>query len=588
MKSILGDGRYEVLRSIGQGASGKVYAVIDNRLGVQRALKYMPISPDAAANKRQSREGRIMARLEHPNIVTVYDSFQDDGHRCVVMTLCSGGNLHERTAEPASLDLETLLDIGEQIRQALAAAHQEGVLHRDIKPHNILFDENHTPYLSDFGLSWMASEPDTLTRTGALMGTVPFMAPSLRRGEPHTEATDRYALAATMVSVATGSIPADLDRPGVIDDLPASLAAWVRALLDGDALLSDTHTPPIPSPAQPKWRRVLIPLMGAVGMGALLGGTFMTGPVQTASPPAISERWAQLPLCHNGPFVAVEKYPQYDQDPTLRREGSGVILAELNDTAGLDLAVGYVIGGALEIYPNTDGRLFPRDENYTLTPPIRLRIDYDGQGMSAGDFNGDGLMEIAWQRRLQSGFQILRHTDNATFDIEDFSIPSAVSPPILTDITGDGCDELLFLSGQPPSTLMMVTTQCSNQYQLEQSLLSNVSSLQQHGKHLLVLHDEQVHQLDPETKEWEPLTAWPLTMRTNQGLFAQTEQPDLLLAVSINADGQLCRIDAQSAPSNIAHGDINADGLTDRVVVQSCGYCSSSLSVAHGQPVPSP
>ena len=186
MKTSYEGGRYEVLRTIGHGATSEVYEVLDTRLGARRALKRMVEAPNPAARKRQEREALIMARLDHPNVVTVIDAFEEDDQRCVVMELCEGGSLSTRVELGGPLPAEQVVSLGHSLARALAAAHESGVLHRDLKPQNILFGPTGDPRIGDFGLSWMSQDDETLTRTGALLGTIPFMAPELRRGEPHT------------------------------------------------------------------------------------------------------------------------------------------------------------------------------------------------------------------------------------------------------------------------------------------------------------------------------------------------------------------------------------------------------------------
>ncbi|HCH62639.1 MAG TPA: hypothetical protein DFR83_07545 [Deltaproteobacteria bacterium] len=233
MNTTLGEERYEVVRRLGGGATSQVYEVVDTRLAVTRALKRMAAPPSDAAGRRQAREARIMAKLDHPGIVTVFDSFAEDGHHCVVMELCSSGSLGDRVQLHGPVSADALLVWAVQLVEALEAAHRAGVLHRDIKPQNLLLTKDGRVKIGDFGLSWTSEDPTALTQTGALMGTVPYMAPALRRGEAHSEATDRYALAASLVHCATGRLPGDLDRAGAWTGVPAEIRQVAERLLDG-------------------------------------------------------------------------------------------------------------------------------------------------------------------------------------------------------------------------------------------------------------------------------------------------------------------------------------------------------------------
>ena len=269
MKTILGDGRYEVLQSLGEGASARVYEVVDTRLSVTRALKRMALPPSEAARKRQEREARIMAKLNHPGIVTVFDAFLDDGQQCVVMELCQAGSLGDRVQLDGPIGDGQLLTWAAQLTEALSAAHAAGVLHRDLKPQNLLIGDDGNARIGDFGLSWTSEDPSVLTQTGALMGTVPYMAPALRKGDAHSEATDRYALAASLVHCATGRLPGDLDRVGAWDGVSADLQAVLQSHLDGldMAPVGPTSDPGDPKRMRPASRLLLAGVLGA-GCGA--------------------------------------------------------------------------------------------------------------------------------------------------------------------------------------------------------------------------------------------------------------------------------------------------------------------------------
>ena len=127
MKTRYGDGRYEVLRSLGRGATAEVLEVLDARLGARRALKRMVEPPSEEAARRQEREAAIMARLDHPGVVTVVDAFEEDGQRCVVMELCEGGSLATRVELEGPLSPERVVAIGQALHAALDVAHDANV-----------------------------------------------------------------------------------------------------------------------------------------------------------------------------------------------------------------------------------------------------------------------------------------------------------------------------------------------------------------------------------------------------------------------------------------------------------------------------
>ena len=125
----------------------------------------------------------MLLRIDHPCIIRVFDTFDHDGRPCLVMERCQG-SLEERVQREGPLSPDEALALGENLRSALAAVHAAGVLHRDVKPANVLFTVAGQPRLADFGVALTQRDPTSLTRTGAVLGTVAFMAPAVRRGEP--------------------------------------------------------------------------------------------------------------------------------------------------------------------------------------------------------------------------------------------------------------------------------------------------------------------------------------------------------------------------------------------------------------------
>ena len=590
MKTTLGDGRYEVLRPLGTGATSEVFEVLDTRLGARRALKRMVEAPTPEARRRQEREAAIMARLDHPHVVTVIDAFEDDGQRCVVMELCEGGSLATRVSLEGALSPERVVELGRQVAGALAAAHDSGVLHRDLKPQNILFGPTGDARIADFGLSWVSQDEETLTRTGALMGTVPFMAPELRRGEAHSEASDRYALAATLAWSATGTFPPDLDRPGALDALPAPVAAFLTELMAGD--LRVTPDAVVRHRRLQKWTRGGLALAGLV-VAAGAGWSLRTPPPLEAlpppRPPSALSAYDALPPCDAGvSFAEWDKYPHYNPDPRLPEEAGGLALVDIDGDEDLDLVVTYVLGVAVDVFRNEGGSLFRRDADNKFEQPTRLDADVSARSLVVGDLQGDGRPEALWLKRNRMGVQVLESDPSGALRTDLYALGDPSATPVLVDTNGDGCDDLLFASMTVPPRIQVRRSKCDGELEVATPFLEGWSGLAREGSHIVVQHaDGRVGRLNPTTAEVaaiETPDGMGLEVRRGTGLAVAGLPMDVQLAVGLTETGAVCR-----APSDTVHrglaavGDIDQDGVDDRVILTTCGYCTSQVILQRGQ-----
>jgi serine/threonine-protein kinase len=213
-------GPYQIRRVIGQGGMGIVYEAMQSSLNRLVALKvFTPnLTADATFGERFTREAHTAARLEHPNIVPVYDYGVQDDISYVVMRLLTGGSLAERIQLQDKLD-QPMPSFGEisrlltAVADALDYAHHKGVIHRDIKPNNILFDDRGTPYVVDFGIAKIMEATTGITNTGMVMGTPAFMSPEQWRGKEITPATDQYALGVMIYMLLAGRTPFEGPTP---------------------------------------------------------------------------------------------------------------------------------------------------------------------------------------------------------------------------------------------------------------------------------------------------------------------------------------------------------------------------------------
>jgi eukaryotic-like serine/threonine-protein kinase len=205
-------GRYRLDERVGAGAMGVVWKAVDERLGRTVAVKQMILSPglDTAAAQeamqRIMREGRIAARLHHPNAVAVFDVADHDGQPWLVMEYLPSRSLATVLIERGALPPAEVATIGRQLADALTAAHAAGIVHRDVKPGNVLLGDDGTVKLTDFGISH-ATDDVTITRTGMLAGTPAYLAPEIARGADPTAASDVFSLGATLYTAVEGMPP---------------------------------------------------------------------------------------------------------------------------------------------------------------------------------------------------------------------------------------------------------------------------------------------------------------------------------------------------------------------------------------------
>ena len=218
-------GRYQLVAPIGSGGTATVYRGLDILLDREVAVKQPTLAPTADAGmhaeevKRTFREARAAARIHHPGVAAVYDVVSGEDSPYIVMQLIKGRPLAELIAEQGPLPPHRVADIGRQVLAALVAGHVVGVLHRDLKPGNVMITPDGQAVLTDFGIAATAGDP-SITRTGIVLGTPGYMAPERANGMPATPAADLWSLGATLYAALCGQGPFD-DR----DDALATLFA---------------------------------------------------------------------------------------------------------------------------------------------------------------------------------------------------------------------------------------------------------------------------------------------------------------------------------------------------------------------------
>ncbi|GHG28006.1 serine/threonine-protein kinase [Streptomyces filamentosus] len=291
-------GRYRLGRLLGRGGAADVYEALDLRLRRPVAVKLFRPEGTRRAVDRCAGEARLLARMHHPGLVTLYDTGGDDGRPFLVMRLVRGTTLSRRIARGV-LSPEETCRTGAALASALAHVHARGVVHRDVKPSNILLDGSGTPFLTDFGISRRVEAADGGSgEADALAGTASYMAPEQALGRGTGPAADVYSLGLVLLETLKGEAEyggtpleaalAHLDRPPALPPgLPAELARLLAAMTDRSSgarpdaaacarILADPRTAgraPTPSaarPGRPVRGRAVAATLAALGL-ALTG-----------------------------------------------------------------------------------------------------------------------------------------------------------------------------------------------------------------------------------------------------------------------------------------------------------------------------
>ena len=205
--TLLGN-RYRLGERLAAGGMGSVYRAVDETLGRQVAVKALrrELADDPTFLERFRREARAAAVLSHPGVAAIYDYGEVDGQPFIVMELVEGENLAERVVAGGPLPWQEAFAIGEQVAAALAAAHAHGLVHRDVKPANIMLGRDGRAKVTDFGIA-QAAQAATLTRSGMVLGSANYVAPEQAKGGHVGPAADLYSLGCVLFEAVTGETP---------------------------------------------------------------------------------------------------------------------------------------------------------------------------------------------------------------------------------------------------------------------------------------------------------------------------------------------------------------------------------------------
>jgi serine/threonine protein kinase/tetratricopeptide (TPR) repeat protein len=338
-RSLVGQkvGSFEIVEMIGRGGMGVVYLARDTRLGRLVAIKSMPaeLQSNSTARARFTREAELLASLSHPNIAVIYDIVeQDEGSAYLILEYIPGETLAQRIArEP--LKLQEALSIGEQVAEAVSAAHEKGVVHRDLKPGNIKITPDNRVKVLDFGLAKICmgegkNGETTVTQAGRVIGTPAYMSPEQARGKAVDHRTDIWSFGCVLYEMLTGHLPFEgetatdtlaciIEREPDWDALPERTPTSIRVLLRrciekdpnrrlrdlGDAAIEISETRGKPLAAQPmtiplKSRRMVI-FISATIVIALSGLVMRFAFREPTRPPSQQIRLVVLPFDNLGP-----------------------------------------------------------------------------------------------------------------------------------------------------------------------------------------------------------------------------------------------------------------------------------------------
>jgi len=351
-------GQYQIVQRLGEGGMATVYKAFQPSLNRYVAIKVLPPDlarqPDFAA--RFTREAHAVAQLQHPHILSVHDFGREGDLSYIVMQYVEAGTLQKQMRQP--MNLETVAKIIEQLADALDYAHRRGVIHRDIKPTNVLMEEGRWPLLADFGIAKLLGGDSGLTATGVGIGTPAYMSPEQGHGQPVDARSDVYSLGVMLFEMLTGRVPFMADTPlGIVMQHVLNPLPPPRSL-----------NPAIPEAVE----RVVFKALAKDPDDRFTSAGEMAAALRRALTPGIAPRISPLPRAAPAPPAAVT-YPE-------RRPRWGRVLAQIaTGTTGI------AIFAALIICLAVGGVVIWATQNPDALPRIFGPITSEIQNLLAGE-----------------------------------------------------------------------------------------------------------------------------------------------------------------------------------------------------------
>lgn len=418
-----------MLGRIGLGGMAEVFRVYDTILEVERALKVLNVTASTQVRLRIEREAKVMAKLTHSNIVRIIDLFSEDGIPCIVMELCSGSVaqwVYEHGPMPPKLAAEVL----QQTLCGLEYAHKKGIIHRDIKPQNLLLTETGIIKIADFGLAWFETDSESLTNTGAVLGTLGFMSPEQRQeGTKITEQSDMYSAACTLVWMILGRVAGDLYVPSLYDNTQDKCPIILHNFLQ----ISGSYEPSDRYKTAKEMREALRDIILELPhTDKTLGGVILSIPEEKL--PSFEQ--STLPISAALP-------PNEASSKTLN------ILSILISSLVLIVLISQSFFSSNPATEGIDGDIQKSNialctaaaQEYQLYRKLGPRETLQGR---FADLDQDGFLDALFINQLDQSLSI--YWGNRNFGFSEPSIISILrsgSPPTVEDIDGDGTNDII-------------------------------------------------------------------------------------------------------------------------------------------------
>jgi beta-lactam-binding protein with PASTA domain/class 3 adenylate cyclase/tRNA A-37 threonylcarbamoyl transferase component Bud32 len=484
------DERYVPKKLIGSGGMADVYLARDRELDREVAFKKLRqhYAHDEEVVERFEREAKSAASLSHPNIVSVYDRGETkDGSYYIVMEHVPGGNLKERILEKGPLPPDEAAAIALQVARALEAAHERGVVHRDVKPENVLLTESGEAKVADFGIA-RAVAASTVTKTGFVVGTAHYLSPEQALGHPATPRSDLYSLGVVLYEMLTGELPHDAETPvGIVmkhvsgrlqpprdvnPEVPEELDAVVVRLLARDpedryrdaveviedlervrrgeprASVAAQQQAPSPATTPPearegderrRWRWMPIPLILLL-LALLAGATYAVGPWRSA-PEVVVPDLVGASSIEEAREMAGDRFEVVEGDRVESREAVGTIVAQ-NPYAGEAAEEGSeisvdVVGTRIANLPDVEGKT--REEAERILKEAGFEVKVKTAESSTEDEN-----TVTGQDPKRGGETA---EAGSTITITDGKGPANVEIPKIYSYTPEGARQVLEVAG---------------------------------------------------------------------------------------------------------------------------------------------
>ena len=622
----LRSGRYRVLSRLRAGGTSQVWRALDVRDGTEVAIKAVPL--DVGGADAVEHEAEAVARVKHPGAVRVLATFEEADHGIIVMELAAC-SLADHVEAQGPLDGATTRGVALALAEVLAAAHAAGVVHRDVKPQNVLIVRDGGVRLADFGIARVHARGHT--RTGALLGTLPFMAPEQRRDARDVRpATDIYALAALVAWMRTGVMPGDLFVPEVLaglqlrllaagepdDALFSLIQAWgvydprarvhdgagavaaLRGLGARDGVVvAGVQAPVSPlspvseAPGDPPkvasvsragrsaglWGGAALGVVGSGVLGlaayAVIGGAPLGSEPVDAAAADVAADAGEFPDC-------AERVSEWVGDVRLGpRETMDAALADLDGDGVLDALFPNQLDESLSVWWGVRGDF----------PSVRtdVKIGRTKRAPAVGDFDGDGKVDLVFGLPESEAIGWLHALSNRTFSkLQTTFQGPGVEYLALADANRDGRLDLYIRTvgglldvrrsqadGWASGRLVTVLGEGSV---LAMARTSGPIPLLYTSTGTVLDSEAEIHEGDGRLQSsWPGISRWvPSPEGTSGDAYGISR---LGAVVRVSTDGAACKVGPVNRTySMLAVGDMNGDGVLDGLSALTCRFCTSN------------